>query len=72
MGTVQKLAEQVKAGLPTALPKRRKTVINQLAVGAMIEAQLPNRSKLANGLPVPTERQEIREPGLRRLSSVRS
>ena len=69
MGTVQKLAEKVKAGLQTALPKLRKTVINKLAlaVGAMIEAQTPNTIELANVLPLPTEQQEIREPWLRRL-----
>src|SRR5512135_2236935 len=69
MGTVQKLAETVKAGLQTALPKLRKTVISKLAlaVGAMIEAQTPNTSELANVLPVPTERQAIREQWLRRL-----
>ena len=69
MGTVQKLAEKVKAGLQTALPKLRKTVINQLAlaVGAMIEAQTPNTIELANVLPLPTEQQERREQGLRRL-----
>ena len=69
MGTVQKLAEKVKEGLQTALPKLRKTVINKLAlaVGAMIEAQTPNTIELANVLPVPTERQEIREQWLRRL-----
>src|SRR5512142_1135527 len=69
MGTVQKLAEKVKEGLQTALPKLRKTVIHKLAlaVGAMLEAQTPNTSELANVLPVPTERQDIREQGLRRL-----
>ena len=69
MGAVQKLAEKVKEGLQTALPKLRKTVVNKLAlaVGAMIEAQTPNTIELANVLPVPTERQEIREQWLRRL-----
>jgi hypothetical protein len=69
MGTVQKLAEKVKAGLQAALPKLRKTVVNKLAlaVGAMLEAQTPNTSELANVLPVPTEQQAIREQGLRRL-----
>ena len=69
MGTVQKLAEKVKEGLQTALPTLRKTVINKLAlaVGAMIEAQTPNTSELANVLPVPTEQQAIREQWLRRL-----
>ena len=69
MGTVQKLAEKVKEGLQTALPKLRKTVVSKLAlaVGAMIEAQTPNTSELANVLPVPTERQAIREQWLRRL-----
>ena len=69
MGTVQKLAEKVKEGLQAAHPKLRKTVINKLAlaVGAMLEAQTPNTSELANVLPVPTERQDIREQWLRRL-----
>ena len=69
MGTVQKLAEKVKEGLQAAHPKLRKTVLNKLAlaVGAMLEAQTPNTSELANMLPVPTERQDIREQWLRRL-----
>jgi hypothetical protein len=69
MGTVQKLAAKVKEGLQAAHPKLRQTVINQLAlaVGAMLEAQTPNTSELANVLPVPTERQDIREQWLRRL-----
>ena len=69
MGTVQKLAEKVKEGLQTALPKLRKTVINKLAlaVGAMIEVQTPNTIELANVLPLPTEQSESREQGLRRL-----
>ena len=69
MGTVQKLAEKVKEGLQAAHPKLRQTVINKLAlaVGAMLEAQTPNTIELANVLPVPTERQDIREQWLRRL-----
>src|SRR5512147_690876 len=69
MGTGQKLAEKLRAGLQAAHPQFRKTVINKLAlaVGAMIEAQTPNTSELANVVPVPTERQEIREQWLRRL-----
>src|SRR5512134_3855534 len=69
MGTVQKLAERVKEGLQAAHPKLRQTVINKLAlaVGAMIEAQTPNTTELANVLPLPTERQDMREQWLRRL-----
>src|SRR5512143_1542082 len=69
MGTVQKLAERVKEGLQAAHPKLRQTVINKLAlaVGAMLEAQTPNTSELANVLPVPTEQQAVREQWLRRL-----
>ena len=69
MGTVQKLAEKVKEGLQVAHPKLRKTVINKLAlaVGAMLEAQTPNTSELANVLPVPTEQQAVRKQWLRRL-----
>ena len=69
MGTVQKLAAKVKEGLQAAHPKLRQTVINKLAltVGAMLEAQTPNTSELANVLPVPTERKDIREQWLRRL-----
>jgi hypothetical protein len=39
--------------LHTALPKRRRTVVNKLsrAVGAMIEAQTPNTTERANVLP---------------------
>jgi hypothetical protein len=69
MGTVQKLAEKVKEGLQTALPKLRQTVVKKLAlaVGAMIEAQTPNTIELANVLPLPTEQSVIREQWLRRL-----
>src|SRR5512134_3978460 len=69
MGTVQKLAERVKEGLQAAHPKLRQTVINKLAlaVGAMLEAQTANTAELANVLPLPTERQDMREQWLRRL-----
>jgi hypothetical protein len=47
----------------------RKTVAGKLAlaVGAMIEGQTPNTVELANLLPLPTERQDMREQWLRRL-----
>ena len=48
MGTVQKLAENLKEGLQVAPSKLRQTVINKLAVGVMIEAQTPNTSELAS------------------------
>ena len=69
MGTVQRLAEEVKQGLQTALPMLRQTVVKKLslAVAAMIEAQTPNTTELANVLPLPTERQDMREQWLRRL-----
>jgi hypothetical protein len=46
-----------------------KTVIKKLAlaVGAMLEGQTPNTVELANLLPLETERQDRREPWLRRL-----
>jgi hypothetical protein len=69
MGTVKKLAEEVKRGLGEAHPGLRKTVIEKLAlaVGAMIEGQTPNTVELANLLPFETERQDMREQWLRRL-----
>ncbi len=69
MGTVGRLAEEVKRGLRTALPKLRKTGVDKvaLAVGAMIERQTPNTAELANVLPLATERQDLREQWLRRL-----
>ncbi len=69
MGTVRKLAEEVKRGLDAAHPRLRKTVIKKLAlaVGAMIEGQTPNTVELANLLPLHTERQDMREQWLRRL-----
>src|SRR5512143_1431150 len=69
MGPVQKLAEKVREGLQAAHPKLRKTVINKLAlaVAAMLEAQTPNTTELANVLPVSTARQDMREQWLRRL-----
>ena len=69
MGTVRRLAEEVRRGLNAALPKLRKTVVNKvvLAVGAMIEARTPNPAELANVLPLETERQDMRAQWLRRL-----
>jgi len=69
LGTVRKLADEVERGLAGALPGLRKTVVGKLAlaVGAMIEGQTPNTVELANLLPLPTERQDMREQWLRRL-----
>ena len=69
MGTVRKLAEEVEQGLGQAHPRLRKTVVKKLAlaIGAMIEGQTPNTVELANLLPLPTERQDMREQWLRRL-----
>lgn len=69
MGTVKRLAEEVKRGLGEAHPRLRKTVIKKraLAVGAMLEGQTPNTVELANLLPLETERQDMREQWLRRL-----
>ena len=69
MGTVKRLAEEVKRGLHEAHPGLRKTVIKKLAlaVGAMLEGQTPNTVELANLLPLETERQDRREQWLRRL-----
>ncbi len=63
MGTVRKLADEVKRGVGEAHPRLRKTVIKKLAltVGAMIEGQTPNTVELANLLPLKTERQDMRE-----------
>lgn len=69
MGTVKRLAEEVKRGLGEAHPGLRKTVVRKLslAVGAMLEGQTPNTADLANLLPLDTERQDMREQWLRRL-----
>jgi hypothetical protein len=69
MGTVRQLATEIERGLREAHPQLRKTVVTKvaLAVGAMIEAQTPNTVELANLLPLPTERQDMREQWLRRL-----
>ncbi len=69
MGTVKQLADEVGRGLTAALPGLRKTVVSKLslAVGAMLEGQTPNTVALANLLPLNTERQDMREPWLRRL-----
>jgi hypothetical protein len=69
MGTVKILAEEVERGLSEAHPNLRETVVNKLAlaIGAMIEGQTPNTVELANLLPLPTERQDMREQWLRRL-----
>ena len=59
----------MECGLEEALPGLRQTVVKKLAlaVGAMREAQTPNTVELANLLPLATERQDMREPGRRRL-----
>lgn len=69
MGTVNKLAERVQNRLEEILPQLRKTVTRKLslAVGAMLEGQTPNTVELSNLLPLPTERQDMREQWLRRL-----
>ena len=69
MGTVKRLAEDVERGLRQTHPGLRKAVIKKLAlaVGAMLEGQTPNTVELANLLPLETERQDRREPWLRRL-----
>lgn len=69
MGTVRKLADTVYQGLVEAHPRLRKTLVNNLslAVGAMIEGQTPNTVELANLLPLPSGRQDMREQWLRRL-----
>lgn len=69
MGTVRTLADEVERGLGEAHPRLRQTVVKKLAlaVSAMIEGQTPNTVELANLLPLETERQDMREPWLRRL-----
>lgn len=69
MGTVRQLATEIERGLREAHPQLRKTVVTKvaLAVGARLEAQTPNTMELAHRLPLPTERQDLREPWLRRL-----
>ena len=70
MGTVRQLATEIERGLREARPHLRKTVVTRvvaLAVGAMLEAQTPNKVELANLLLLPTERQDLREQWLRRL-----
>jgi hypothetical protein len=69
MSTVKRRAEAVERGLRDLHPGLRKTVVNKLAlaVGAMLEGQTPNTVELANLLPLDTERQDRREPWLRRL-----
>jgi hypothetical protein len=69
MGSVKKLAEEVRLGMHQALPYLRKTVLKKLslAVAAMIEAQTPNTIELAGLLPLDTDRSDMREQWLRRL-----
>ncbi len=64
MGAVQRLAKKVGWGLKAALPTRRKTVVDKvaLAIEAMIEQRTPNTAELAKVLlPLATERQDMRE-----------
>ena len=44
MGSVEKLAEEVRRGLQVALPGLRKTIVRKLplAVAAMLEARTAN------------------------------
>jgi len=69
MGSVEKLAEEVRRGLQVALPGLRKTIVRKLplAVAAMLEARTANTAMLANLLPLEVERQDMREQWLRRL-----
>lgn len=69
MGTVEKLAKEVRRGLEDALPGLRKTILKKLplAVAAMIEARTPNTMELAGLLPLEAERADMREQWLRRL-----
>jgi hypothetical protein len=70
MRTVRQLAIEVEVGLRVVHLTLRKTVIAKLAlaVGAALEAQTPNTAELAHRLPLDTERQDMREQWLRRLS----
>jgi hypothetical protein len=60
MSTVKKLAEEISRGIKEWLPALHKLVVRKLSllVGTMIEGQTPNTAKLANLLPIETERQE--------------
>jgi len=69
MGSIEKLAEEVRRGLQEALPGLRKTILRKLplAVAAMLEARTANTAMIANLLPMEVERQDMREQWLRRL-----
>src|SRR3990172_7968356 len=73
MGSVEKLAEEVRRGLQEVLPGLRKTILRKLplAVAAMLEARTANTAWLSNLLPLEVERQDMREQWLRRLLANR-
>jgi hypothetical protein len=69
MGSVKKLAEEVRRGLQEALPGLRKTILRKLplAIAAMLEARTANTAMVASLLPLEVERQDMCEQGLRRM-----
>jgi hypothetical protein len=69
MGSVEKLATEVRHGLEEAHPEIRKTLLKKLplAVAAIIEARTPNTVEVATLLPPEVERLDLREQWLRRL-----
>ena len=69
MGSVKRLADEGARGLGAVHPRRRKTVVSQLAlaVGVMSEGPTPKTVELVNLLPLDTERQDLREPWRQRL-----
>ena len=69
MGTVEKLALEVRIGLEAALPSLRKTILKKLpfAVAALIESRSPNTMEISGLLPLESENIDTREQWLRRL-----
>ena len=69
MGTVEKLAVEVRRGLEEALPGLRKTILKKLpfAVAALMESRSPNTMEISGVLPLESENIDTREQWLRRL-----
>jgi hypothetical protein len=69
MGTVEKLALEVRRGLEEALPGLRKTILKKLplAVAALLESRSPNTMEISGILPLDSENVDTREQWLRRL-----
>lgn len=69
VGTVEKLAQEIRKGLEQALPWLSKPLQRKLplAVAALLQARTPNTVEIAGLLPIGADRSDMRQQWLRRL-----